>query len=143
MKCIQQVKQSGNSYLSAPPYQPPASPIQDNHLNLMFNMPLRLESRLLSAIYRTAAAEVTSRVPVYSRISNCPTFRISALLHRACKWQCQFSPQQQVRLYLTCTLFTEELQLRLLVCEQRRTSGNRGALMESCNWVQLAQSQIN
>lgn len=59
-------------------------------------------------LYRTAAAEVTSRVPVYSQISNCPTFRISMLLHRACKWQCQFSPQQQVRLYLTCTLFSAE-----------------------------------
>lgn len=87
-----------------------------NHLNLVFIMPLLLESRLfcLSLIYRTAAAEVVSRVPVYSRISNCPTFRISMLLHRACKWQCQFSPQHQVKLNLTCTLFSaEELQLQL------------------------------
>ena len=120
-------------------------PIQDNHLDLVFNMPLLLESRLffLSPTYRTAAAEVTSTAPVYSWISNCPTFRTSMLVHGACKRQCQFSPQQQVRLYLTRTLFSAEgLQLRLLVFEESRTSGNWGTLIESCNWMQSAQSQI-
>lgn len=67
---IQQVEQNtdNNIYLSAPPpCKPPVSP-KINHLNLVFIMLLLLEGRLfcLSPIYRTAAAEVTSRVPVYS-----------------------------------------------------------------------------
>lgn len=143
---IQQVEQNAdNIYLSAPLlYQPCASPKIITWILC-----------LLCPCYLKAGSSVchlyTELQQLRSHVESLFTVELAIALHSGSACCCTEPASGSVSFHHAAGqaifnmypfLCWRAAAAALLVCEQRRTSGKWGTLMESCNWIQLAQSQI-